>query len=316
MKLLKTLFTIREVESYISAHYRENEMKTPMHMSMGNEHIATGVLHPLAERAIVFNSYRSHAPFLARTDDVAGFFLEMYGKGWGPNSGRAGSMHITEPDFGHFLSSGIVAAQIPIAVGAAFAEKYNKTNRIAVVFFGDGATNEGVFWESINLACLYRVPIIFVCEDNDLAVHTRKIQRNGYAGSLVSIIGNFFISTFTGESTDVDEVVAVTEQAVKSVEAGIPAFIHWKYYRYLEHVGVNSDLDKDYRSVDEYCKWVNIDSLSVRHAKLLNSGISSAMIRELQDSVVERVKTAAQIARAALPDDDVESGVYCNGRFS
>jgi len=316
MELLRTLLTIREVESYISTHYHENEMKTPMHMSMGSEHIATGVLHPLAERAIVFNSYRSHAPFLARTDDVAGFFLEMYGKKWGPNSGRAGSMHITESDFGHFLSSGIVAAQIPIAVGAAFAEKYNKTNRIAVVFFGDGATNEGVFWESINLACLYRVPVIFVCEDNDLAVHTRKIQRNGYAGSLVSIIENFCISTFSGESTDVDEVVAVTEQAVKSVEAGIPAFIHWKYYRYLEHVGVNSDLEEDYRSIDEYRKWADMDSISVRCNKLRNSGVPIAMIRGLQDSVTERVEAAAGIAHATLPDDDVESGVYCNGRFN
>jgi len=316
MELLKTLLTIREVESYISAHYNEDEMKTPMHMSMGSEHIATGILHALGERAIVFNSYRSHAPFLARTDDVAGFFLEMYGKKWGPNGGRAGSMHITEPDFGHFLSSGIVAAQIPIAVGAAFAEKYNETDRIAVVFFGDGATNEGVFWESINLACLYRVPIIFVCEDNDLAVHTRKAQRNGYAGNLLSIIENYFITTFSSESTDVDDVVDIAEQAMKGIGAGIPAFIHWKYYRYLEHVGINSDHDEEYRSLDEYSSWIIKDPVSIRINKLIGSGVPSAMIRGLQDSVIERVGAAAKIAQAGLPDDDVKGGVYCNGRFS
>lgn len=314
MELLKMLLTIREVESYISSHYRENEMKTPMHMSMGNEHIAVGILHTLRKRAIVFNSYRSHAPFLARTNDVAGFFLEMYGRKWGPNSGRAGSMHIAEASLGHFLSSGIVAAQIPIAVGAAFAEKYNKTNRIAVVFFGDGATNEGVFWESINLACLYRVPIIFVCEDNDLAVHTNKALRNGYA-SLLAIIENYRMTTFPGKSTDVDDVVAVTEQAIKSVEAGVPAFIHWKCYRYLEHVGVESDLGEGYRSAEEYCEWVMKDSLCVRNDKLVNAGIPLSEIRKLRDSVAERVKIAAAVAQAALPDNDVESGVYCNGKY-
>jgi len=314
MELLKTLYTIREVESYISSHYREDEMKTPMHMSMGSEHIATGILHALGERAIVFNSYRSHAPFLACTDDVEGFFLEMYGKARGPNAGRAGSMHIAEPDFGHFLSSGIVAAQIPIAVGAAFAEKYNKTNRIAVVFFGDGATNEGVFWESINLACLYRVPIIFVCEDNDLAVHTRKIQRNGYAGELNLIMEHFFIGTFSGESTDVDDVVGIAQQAIKWGEAGIPVFIHWKYYRYLEHVGVDSDHDEKYRSVDEYLQWMERDSISVRINNLMNAGVPFNAIRELQSSVARRVKRAAEMAKLDSLDEDVESGVY-SGRY-
>jgi len=310
LELLRKMLIIREAETFIASHYFEDEMKTPMHMSMGSEHISTGILHTLGSRAIVFNSYRSHAPYLVYTEDLIGFFGEMYGTAAGPNEGRSGSMHITNPDFGHFLSSGIVAAQIPVAVGAAYAEQTKCTDRIAVVFFGDGATNEGDFWESINLACLYHLPILFICEDNDLAVHTRKSSRNGYR-DLLDILMQFNLSTFEGENTDIRYVIDATERAIQSIEAGIPALIRWRYHRYLEHVGVRGDYDQGYRSLDEYISWSDKDPIMARVRDLHEGGVPMNAINALHQSVVDMVRQSAKEAKSQDRDYDTTKGIFC-----
>ena len=138
IELYRKMYLIRAVEEAIQEEYDNDEMKTPMHMSMGSEFISAAVLTALGDRAQVFSSYRSHAPFLARTDDVGTFFAEMYGKRGGTSEGKGGSMHLALPDKGFMYSSGIVASCIPVAVGAAYANKVKRNGKIAVVFFGDG----------------------------------------------------------------------------------------------------------------------------------------------------------------------------------
>lgn len=298
LRLFRQMYTIRAVESYIIKHYHEDEMKTPMHMSYGQEHIPVGILAAVGDRAQTFCSYRSHATYLARTDDVEGFFLEMYGRSSGPNRGRAGSMHITNSALGHYLSSGIVAEQIPIAVGAAFAAKYNNTDKIPVVFFGDGATNEGVFWESINLACLMRLPIIFVCEDNGYAVHTSKRQRNGYDW-LDRIISGFDLRVISSSSTDVDYLKQAGLEALQNAEQDIPTFIHWQCYRYLEHVGIAHDYDAGYRDRRELALWYKEDWIIERSAKLQSCGISTDTIDDMVREIELRVESAALAALEA-----------------
>ncbi len=156
IQLFKSLFLARRSEEYIVKHYPENQMRTPMHMSMGQEFVPVGVCAGLDGKADVFASYRSHAAFLAQTHDTDRFFSELYGRTSGTGEGKGGSMHLAAPDQGHMLSSGVVATQIPVAVGAAFANLRLGTGRTAVAFFGDGAADAGVFWESINSAALFR----------------------------------------------------------------------------------------------------------------------------------------------------------------
>ena len=139
IQLFKSLFLARRSEEYIVKHYPENLMRTPMHMSMGQEFVCVGVCAALEGKADVFASYRSHAAFLAQTHDTDRFFSELYGRTSGTGEGKGGSMHLAAPDQGHILSSGVVATQIPVAVGAAFANRQLGTGRTAVVFFGDGA---------------------------------------------------------------------------------------------------------------------------------------------------------------------------------
>src|SRR3990167_9213033 len=139
IQLFRSLFLARRSEEYIVKHYPVNRMRTPMHMSMGQEFVSVGVCQALEGKADVFASYRSHAAFLAQTHDTDRFFSELYGRTSGTGEGKGGSMHLAAPDQGHMLSSGVVATQIPVAVGAAFANLRLDTGRMAVAFFGDGA---------------------------------------------------------------------------------------------------------------------------------------------------------------------------------
>jgi pyruvate dehydrogenase E1 component alpha subunit len=168
--LYKKIYLLRRAEEGIRAHYHENDMKTPMHMSLGEEAVAVGVCHAIGDEGQAFSSYRSHAIFLAKTSDTDAFFAELYAKETSALKGRCGSMHLASPKHGFLGASAIVASQIPVAVGVAFGNKILKNGKIVATFFGDGAVEEGVFWESLNASCLKKLPVFFVYEDNEFAI--------------------------------------------------------------------------------------------------------------------------------------------------
>src|SRR3990167_7920577 len=161
VELYKKLYLIRQAENAILKYYPENDMTTPMHMSIGQEAVSVGVCQAMAPQDQVMGSYRSHALFLAKTGDTDQFFAEMYGRETSPMDGKAGSMHMSDPESGMLASSAIVSSTIPIILGVAYANKMKKNGLMAAVFFGDGATDEGVFWESVNVAALKKLPVIF-----------------------------------------------------------------------------------------------------------------------------------------------------------
>lgn len=298
--LYRRLFTIRKSEEYIIKYYHEDEMKTPMHMSMGQEAIPVGVCAAVGDDAEVFNSYRSHAPFLARTDNVEGFFLELYGRATGPASGKAGSMHVSDVEAGHFCSTAIVSSGIPVAVGAAFAAKSQKTGHLPVAFFGDGAIDEGNFWESLNVACVMRLPMLFVCEDNGLAVHTSKGTRHGYH-SIAGVARQFNCIVEADASNDVEKIHDLTAGAVAEARrSGRPAFLLFQCYRYLEHVGINPDFHEGYRDEGEYKAFVaEKDCLALQRRRLAGMGVSEAALAAAEAGIEERVAKAVAQAKAA-----------------
>ena len=157
--LYRKLLLVRQVEEAIRTHYASDDMKTPVHLGIGGEAISVGVCHCLPAKASTFGTYRNHALYLAVTDDTDGFFAELFGKESGPGKGKAGSMHLCRPDCGLMATSAVVATTIPLAVGAALANAYRKDSTPVAVFFGDGAVEEGVFWESVNFACLHRLNV-------------------------------------------------------------------------------------------------------------------------------------------------------------
>ncbi|MBF0438024.1 MAG: thiamine pyrophosphate-dependent dehydrogenase E1 component subunit alpha [Magnetococcales bacterium] len=286
LELYKKLYLARRCEEYIVKYYPQNDMKTPMHMSMGQEAVAVGVCHAVGSTGLVLATYRSHAAFLAHTQNVPLFFSELYGRVNGLANGKSGSMHLADPDHGHWGSSGIVASTIPIALGLAFAQKRKNTGATTVVFFGDGAIDEGSFWESINVAALMKLPVLFVCEDNGYAVHTPSKKRHGY-DSIVDIVGQFRCATFSDDSNDVESICNMTQQALSIIQAGGgPVFLHIKCYRYLEHVGINDDMKDAYRPVEIQEAWLKKDCLVLQRLRLINEqGVEEIVIQQLEEQV-------------------------------
>ena len=304
LQLYTKLYRSRRAEQRIIDLYGENDMKTPMHMSFGQEAVPAAVAEALAGKGDIVTSYRTHAPFLAITGDVDAFFGELYGRAAGFAEGVGGSMHLALPERGHLISTAIVAGGISIATGAAFSHKRLKTGHIAVVFFGDGAVEEGAFWESINVASVMRLPVLFVCEDNGLAVHTRASARHGFK-SLQDIIESFGGFEFAfDDSNDVELLYSKCRTLVEHCQSGIgPAFLHAQCFRYLEHVGINSDFNRGYRSKTEMDPWLSKDCLAIQRRRLVSADLESDVlaIEDLCGREIERAIAKAKASPAPQP---------------
>lgn len=313
VRLYRTLLLARRSEEAIVRHYPENLMRTPMHMSMGQEFVSVGVCEALDGKADVFASYRSHAAFLAQTQDTDRFFAELHGRTSGTGEGKGGSIHLAAVDRGHLLSSGVVATQIPVAVGAAFANLRLASGRTAVAFFGDGAADAGVFWESLNSAGLFRLPILFVCEDNDYAVDTPRAKRQ-VVRSLVETVRDFGCDSYEDDSSDVESVYRLARRAVATAQARRrPAFLNIKCQRFLEHVGVGHDWHWGYRDEETVQRdWIDRDAVALQRKRLLASGMPAAELAALEAEIDRQIDRSVRRAReAAVPTPDrLYAGVF------
>jgi len=297
--LYKKLYLIRRSEKSICKYYPEDDMKTPMHMSMGEEAIVVGVCHALNKQDQIFATYRSHGAFIAKTQNTDDFFAELYAKDTSLIKGKGGSMHLCSPKFGFMGSSAIVASHISVGVGASFTNKFHKNNKIVVIFFGDGATDEGAFWESINIASLMELPVIFVCEDNGFAVHTTAKARRSYT-SITQIISKFNYHVFESKSTNVEEIYNLTKETINRIRNdNKPCFMNLKYYRYLEHVGINDDFNNGYRSKVEYDKWLKKDPVKLQREKLLGLNITNIEIKKIENEIDNKIIQSITLAKKA-----------------
>jgi TPP-dependent pyruvate/acetoin dehydrogenase alpha subunit len=299
LDLYKKLYLIRACEEKIVEHYFEDEMKTPMHMSMGAEAISVGICQALKPEDHVFGTYRSHALFLAKTGDTDDFFAEMYGKDTSSLKGKGGSMHLCSPDQGFMGASAIVASAIPVAAGCAFANKRANNGKLVAAFFGDGAVDEGSFWESFNAACLMKLPILFVCEDNGLAVHTPKSCRRGY-NSLIDVVSRFNCVAREQKTTDAEAIYELTSETIETMRSEqMPGFLRLEYCRYLEHVGVCQDFEAGYRCVEEFEEWHKIDPIALQRKKLQNLDYQTDNIKRLEVEIEEGVSESFSKAKNA-----------------
>jgi len=312
LELYKKVYLIRKAEEKIREHYMEDEMKTPMHMSMGEEAIVAGVCQALNVEDQIFGTYRSHGIYLAKTGETDRFFAELYGKETGMAKGKAGSMHLSAPDSNLLGTSAVVATTIPVAVGASFVNKQKNNGRLVAVFFGDGALDEGSFWESLNFACLKGLPIIFVCEDNGLAIHSPASDRQGYK-SISDIVSKFKCNVFKEETTDPQVIYKLTCNAIQlQKNTHKPCFLHLKYYRYLEHVGINQDFKFGYRSEEEFKRWYEVDPVNLQRKKLLENAYSEKKIKKLERKIDKQIDNSVKLAqKAPFPDgSELFRGVY------
>lgn len=293
--LYRRVLLIRRAEEAVMARYRQDGMKTPVHLSVGQEAVAAAVCHALGKDGQCLSSYRSHAAYLAMTLETDRFFAELYGRATGVAKGKAGSMHLSAPERGFLGSSAVVATPIPVAVGAALANRLKGRPGWVAVFFGDGAVDEGVFAESLNLAALKRLKVAFVCEDNGLAIHSRDTERHAYP-RVADLARHYGCVTRESQSTLASELHGLVREALaEGEEARRPVFLHFKCFRYLEHVGIGEDFVAGYRAAAEAEPWKRRDPVAVQRAELLKA-VPESRVRDLEADIARQID--ASIARA------------------
>ena len=293
LSLYEDMLLIRMCEEHIQNEYFEDEMKTPVHLSIGAEAISAGVCSQLPADPLVFATYRSHATYLSLSKDTDGFFAELYGKTGGPGRGKAGSMHLSHIESGLVASSAVVGTTVPLAVGAAMGQKVQDKNQQVCVFFGDGATEEGVFWESINFACLQNLPILFVCEDNDLAIHSLKDGRQSY--DLCKAFAAFGGLTATVDGHDAVQVYQHAANMLQDMQKqGRPGLLHCHYFRFLEHVGPLEDFKFGYRQKPENAQ--HLDPLvHVLHSQ--PDDVTTQQLQEIKEKIADQIAKSVAYAK-------------------
>ena len=290
-KFFKQLYFIREVEKRIASEYSNNNMRCPVHLSIGQEAIAVGVCSALKKRDKIISGHRSHANYLAKGGNLNKMIAELYGKKTGCVKGLGGSMHLFDKNAGIEMSVPIVASHIPIGTGIGFYSKSHhcKKKFIITIFFGDAATEEGVFHESINFASLHNLPILFICEDNKFSVYTHIKHRQPKKRNLVKIAKAHGIKSFVSDGNDVQKVFNIANKTLNFIRANSkPALIDFKTYRWLEHCGPNRDDNLNYRDSKEVKKWLNrcpIEIMKRNNKKTLNDRFLTKIAQEIKRKI-------------------------------
>ena len=258
----RALLRIRRLEEEIARIYPTDRIKSPVHLSIGQEAASVGVCAALTPQDIVYGTYRGHALYLARGGSMKRMMAELFGKIDGCARGKGGSMHLIAPECGMMGASAVVGTTIANAVGHAYALRYRRSNAIVASFFGDGATEEGVFAESLNFAVLKRIPMLFVCENNQYAIHTHQSRRQG----VLSICDRARAHGMPAEvldGNDVLEIHARIHDAVIRIRNGAgPCFFEVMTYRWNEHVGPGQDYHLGYREHAELEPWLVADPVA------------------------------------------------------
>jgi TPP-dependent pyruvate/acetoin dehydrogenase alpha subunit len=282
-RVYRALYRIRRVEEEIARVYPTDRIKSPVHLSIGQEGVAVGVCDALERNDVVFGSYRGHAMYLAKGGDLRRMIAELYGKVDGCARGKGGSMHLVDVAQGVMGTSAVVATTIPNAVGYAYAMKLRRERRVVVSFFGDGATEEGVFHESLNFAALKKLPILFVCENNRYAIHTHQRQRQATddIGARVRAHG---IAAERIEQNDVLRLHGWTTKVLPGLREGAgPAFVECMTYRWLEHVGPGEDFALGFREREEAASWKAGDPVKTLGERL--DAARSAIEKEVEAEI-------------------------------
>ena len=286
-RLFKMLLLVRRVEERIAEIYPTDCIKSPVHLSIGQEAIAVGVCDVLRPTDASAMSYRGHAVYLAKGGDLRQMIAELYGKVTGCAHGKGGSMHLVAPDAGVLGASAVVGTQIPIATGWALAAKKRASGRIVACFFGDGATEEGTMAESLNFAALHRLPVLFVCENNGYAIH-EPLSRRWATTRLCERVATYGIPTHRIEDQDIFAIREAALKAANSIRAGAgPEFMECLTYRWREHVGPIEDYNSGYRGRNELHAWQKSDQVE-RLARMLPQDaverISAVIARQIDDA--------------------------------
>ena len=299
LKCYKLASRIRAVEETIAQEYPNGEMRCPVHLSIGQELVSAVVGLNQQKQDTAISSHRAHAHSLAKGGNLYRMIAEIYGKITGCCKGRGGSMHLIDLEVGFLGSSAIVGNSIPIGVGSGLTHKLNKSDALSFIFLGDGAIEEGSFYESVNFSVVQELPTVYVCENNLYSVYTGLNQRQPTERNIYEMVNGMGIKSVKIETTDVLDCLNKTTEIIKLARTSKkPVFIEYDTYRWLEHCGPNDDDYLGYRPQGELNKWKEKDPVS-NLGKILTSdfGISDSEIREIHEEIEIEVLAAFDQAK-------------------
>lgn len=310
LRLLHEMLRIRRFEEKCAELYSAGKIRGFLHLYIGEEAIAVGAMQALGREDAVVGTYREHGHALARGVAADRLMAEMYGKHEGCSRGRGGSMHVFDAQTRFYGGNAIVGGGLPIAVGLALADKMRGRAQVTACFFGDGAVAEGEFHESLNLAALWKLPVLFLCENNLYAMGTR-LERAQSQTDLAAKARSYLIPAESVDGMDVLAVEAATTRTAAAVRQGEgPAFLEFRTYRFRAHSMFDAEL---YREKSEVEVWKARDPISTFTARLKERGVATdAIVAALDTSVSDEIDRAVRFAEAGTwePVEDLLKDVY------
>ena len=312
-ELYRVMLRIQKVELEVDRRYHEDEMKTPVHLCLGQEAVAAGVCAHLNTDDYVFSNHRGHGHYMAKGGDVKRMIAELYNRETGCSKGRGGSMHLVDTSVGIPGTSSIVGGCIPLATGAALGSVLKKDGRVSVAFFGDAAVEEGVIYESINFAMLKRLPVVYICENNFYSVFSHLSKRQA-KDDIYRRFEGLSIPGYKVQGNNVIEVYRIAKKAIDDARSGGgPSFVECRTYRMRDHHGTGSGVEIGYRTQEEVNEWAARCPVRNFERFLVERKIMTTReIEEFTAAIEREVEEAFKFAQASpLPsEDDVLEYLY------
>lgn len=316
--LLEKMLVIREFETTVQKHFAEGEIPGFVHLYLGEEAVAVGACSALKEEDYITSTHRGHGHLLARGGDIKKTMAEIFGKATGYNKGKGGSMHIADVSLGILGANGIVGAGLPIAAGSGISAQILGKESVTICFFGDGASNRGTFHEAINLASVWNLPVVFVCENNMYGISMPQYRADGRKGQNIKDVSDRAVAYgISGVTVDGNDVMAVREaviEAVKKARAnGGPSLVECKTYRWRGHFEGDPTV---YRPDEELEQWKKKDPID-RFVKVLKDQeiLDDEGYKELRDKVKGQIDEALQFVQDSPEPDvsEITTDVYYGG---
>ena len=303
------MLRIRRIEETIASRYKEQKMRTPVHLSIGQEAVAVAVGMQLMPFDFAVSTHRGHAHYLAKGGSLKAMLAEIYGKVTGCCRGRGGSMHLIDRSVGFMGSTAIVGNTIPHGVGLGLAIQLSRDNHVSVVFVGDGAIEEGVFFESLNFAILRKLPILFICENNRYSVYSPFAKRQPADRHIYDVARAMGAMVDHTDGYDWLKCYQSVNQALCDIRQGSGThFLEFETYRWLEHCGPNYDNDLGYRTEAEFLSWQARDPIAkLKQTLLASQKITASFLLEKEKAILDEINEAFAFAENSSFPEPIEA---------
>ena len=294
----KKIYLIRNTEEKISNEYSNQEMRCPVHLSIGQEAVPAVLSLFLSNKDLAVSTHRGHAHYIGKNGNLNKMIAEIYGKETGCSKGKGGSMHLIDKSSGFYGTSAIVGNSIPVGVGLSYNFVKKKNRNISVIYLGDGAIEEGVFYESINLAATKNLPCLFVCENNLYSVYSPLSVRQPKKRSINKMVESIGINSYECDGNDIKKIFSACKKAINFIKKeNKPFFLLFNNYRWREHCGPNYDNHIGYRSQKEYLKWKKKDPLLNSYNLLKKLNINNKIIINEERKILKKISNAFKFAK-------------------